>query len=106
LGLDARPWAGVLGAGSGPAVGGFLLVPAPATRPCRITEVTSMLHRQPGPYAEGLLTPGEVLPAADAYYEHVGGRFRFRGTTSAEVEEAIIGTAEDFRVSAEAVAPA
>ncbi|NUR27763.1 MAG: biotin carboxylase [Catenulispora sp.] len=114
LGLEPRPWASAPGAGvgsstgadNGPMVGGFLLVPAPATRPCRITTVTSMLDRQPGPYAEALLTAGEILPAADAYYEHVGGRFRFRGTSSAEVEAAIIGTAQDFRVSAEAVARA
>ena len=49
------------------------------------------------------LRPGEILPAADAYYEHVGGRFRFRGTRSADVTAAIAATARDFRVSAEAV---
>jgi hypothetical protein len=126
LGLEPRRWPGVLARGAGGGggggggsgaradvgaevaeggaeVGGFLLVPAPATRPCRITAVTSMLARDPGPYAEALLTAGEILPAADAYYEHVGGRFRFRGPTAAEVEAAIIGTARDFRVSAEAV---
>ncbi|MFJ9606253.1 acetyl-CoA carboxylase biotin carboxylase subunit family protein [Kitasatospora sp. NPDC101176] len=82
------------------AVGGWLLVPAPAERPCRITAVTPMTGRVPGPYAESLLTAGEVLPAADAYYEHVGGRFRFRGATGAEVEAAIRATARDFRVRA------
>ncbi|GAA1961154.1 biotin carboxylase [Catenulispora subtropica] len=108
LGLDPKPWSAALSTGSSPGsgagVGGFLLVPAPAARPCRITTVTSMLGREPGPYAEALLTAGEILPAADAYYEHVGGRFRFRGTTAAEVEAAIIGTARDFRVSAEPLA--
>jgi hypothetical protein len=84
-------------------VGGWLLIPAPTAKPCRITEATSMLGRKPGPYAEALLRPGEVLPLADAYYEHVGGRFRFRGRSSAEVEAAIIATARDFRVDAETV---
>lgn len=84
-------------------VGGWLLVPAPAARPCRITESTSMVGRRPGPYAEALLSRGEVLPAADAYYEHVGGRFRFRGWSSAEVEAALVATAAGFRVSAEPV---
>lgn len=85
----------------GGEIGGWLLVPAPEERPCRITDVTSMTGRVPGPYAEGILRPGEILPAADAYYEHVGGRFRFRGASSAEVEEAITATARDFQVSAE-----
>ena len=87
------------GPGSG-AVGGWLLVPAPAGRPCRITEATPMVGRVPGPYAESVLRPGQILPAADAYYEHVGGRFRFRGATSAEVEHAIVSTASHYRVAA------
>jgi hypothetical protein len=45
-----------------------------------------------------------VLPAADAYYEHVGGRFRFRGSSSADVEAAILATAAAFRVSGEPLA--
>jgi hypothetical protein len=85
-------------------VGGWLLVPAPATRPCRITVATPMVGREPGPYAEALLQPGDVLPAADAYYEHVGGRFRFRGPTTAAVEVAIIATARDFEVAGEPLA--
>lgn len=85
-------------------IGGWLLIPAPARRPCRITEVTPMAGRRPGPYAEALLAVGEVLPAADSYYEHVGGRFRFRGDSSDAVEEAIRVTAANFRVGAEPVA--
>jgi hypothetical protein len=96
LGLPPRPWPA-----PGGEVAGWLLVPAPAARPCRITEATPMAGRRPGPYAEALLRPGEILPAADAYYEHVGGRFRFRGGSSAEVTAAIEATARDFRVYAE-----
>ncbi|KOG13335.1 ATP-grasp domain-containing protein [Streptomyces viridochromogenes] len=81
-------------------IGGYLLIPAPAERPCRITDVLSMLGTVPGLYAEALLKVGDVLPAADAYYEHVGGRFRFRGETSHEVEAALTATAATFRVSA------
>jgi hypothetical protein len=84
-------------------IAGWLLVPAPAQRPCRITEVTPLAGRVQGPYAEALLDVGDVLPAADAYYEHVGGRFRFRGRRSADVERAIRATALDFRVSAETI---
>lgn len=88
----------------GEEVAGYLLAPAPAHRPCRITESTSMLGRDPGPYAEVLLQPGEILPWADAYYEHVGGRFRFRGGSTGQVQQAIEVTAADFRVRAQPVA--
>ncbi|GAA0990554.1 hypothetical protein GCM10009555_076470 [Acrocarpospora macrocephala] len=84
-------------------VGGWLLIPTPLTRPCRITEATSMVGRRPGPYAEALLRPGEVLPLADAYYEHVGGRFRFCESSSHAVEQAIVATAAAFRVAAEPI---
>lgn len=90
------------GTGAGGAdVGGWLLIPAPMAPPCRITEVTPMAGRRPGPYAEALLRVGDILPQADAYYEHVGGRFRFCGISSAEVQDAIAATARDFRVRAE-----
>ncbi|MCW2934464.1 MAG: Biotin carboxylase [Actinomycetia bacterium] len=82
-------------------VGGYLLIPAPANRPCRITEITPMVGRHPGPYAESLLKVGDILPDADSYYEHVGGRFRFRGESSQAVETAIRTIVADFRVSAE-----
>ncbi|MGX1883265.1 ATP-grasp domain-containing protein [Streptomyces sp. NPDC055287] len=85
-------------------VAGWMLVPAPADRPCRITESTSMTGRAEGPYAEVVLHPGEVLPDADAYYEHVGGRFRFRASDGAATEAAITATATDFRVCAEPLA--
>ncbi|MHC0429356.1 ATP-grasp domain-containing protein [Streptomyces sp. O3] len=84
--------------------GGWLLIPAPAARPCRITDVTPMTGREPGPYAEVLLSAGEILPAADAYYEHVGGRFRFRAADAGSVLRALTDTAAAFRVSAEPVA--
>ena len=100
LGKRPTPWPARLESAGGD-VAGWLLVPAPAQRPCRITTVTSMLGAEPGPYAEALLAPGEILPAADAYYEHVGGRFRFRGASSAEVEAAITATARDYRVDAQ-----
>jgi biotin carboxylase len=99
LGRSPRPWPAHLTRPGG-EVGGWLLAPAPLARPCRIVEARSMLDRSPGPYAEAMLRPGEILPAADAYYEHVGGRFRFRGHSSAEVEAAITATARDFRVRA------
>src|SRR5262249_438134 len=92
-------------------VAGGLLAPAPTQRPCRIVTATSMLDLPNGPDAEVSLKPGEVLGPADAYYEHVGGRFRFRGRTSAEVEAKVAATAARFQVrgihvSRESTAPA
>lgn len=81
-------------------VGGWMLVPAPADRPCEITSITSMLGDRQGPYAEAILRVGDQLPDADAYYEHVGGRFRFRGACSQDVEAALIRTAQRFKVTA------
>jgi hypothetical protein len=95
---EGRPPASARG-----GVGGWLLIPTPLTRPCRITEATSMIGRRPGPYAEALLRPGDVLPLADAYYEHVGGRFRFCESSSHAVEQAIVATAAGFRVAAEPI---
>jgi len=83
----------------GDQVAGWLLVPAPAARPCRSTIATPMVGREPGPYAQALLPPDGIIPAGDPSYEHVGGRFRFRGPTSAAVEAAIIATAQDFTVA-------
>jgi biotin carboxylase len=102
LGEAPQPPRVPAGAGSG-EVAGWLLAAAPAARPCRVTEATRMVGRDPGPYAEVVLRPGEVLPAADAFYEHVGGRFRFRGATGGAVEAAIRATAGDFRVAGEPV---
>lgn len=86
-------------------VAGWLLVPAPAERPCRITGSRSMLGTSPGPYAERVLAEGDVLPDADAYYEHVGGRFRFRGASSRDVEAAVRATADAFEVRGESLRP-
>jgi biotin carboxylase len=78
-------------------LGGWLLISTSARRPCRIAQVTPMVGRGPGPYAESLLSVGQVLPATDSYYEHVGGRCRFRGTSSEAVERAVTETATALR---------
>jgi len=83
----------------GDHVAGWLLVPAPAARPCRVTMATPMVGREPGPYAEAVVQPGDIIPAAEAPDEHVSGRFRFRGPTSAAVEAAVIATAHHFHVA-------
>lgn len=85
-----------------PEIAGWLLVPAPARRPCRITRVESLTGLIPPMYAEIVPRVGDVLPASDTYYEHVGARYRFRGPDSAAVEAAVRDVARAARVIAEA----
>jgi len=78
-------------------VAGRLLVPATTLRPCVSEAATSVLGRDPGPYAEVVPRPGDVLPAADAYCEHVRARYRFRGRDTATVMAAVRAAAGGVR---------
>lgn len=84
-------------------VGGWLLVPLPVPRPCRVLRSTPMAGPD-GPYAERVPAPGTVIPDADAFYEHTGGRFRFRGATSAEVAGRVEGVARRYTIECEPLA--
>lgn len=84
-----------------PPIGGSLLVPLTGPRPARITEVTSMLGRPGGPYAEWVPDVGTVIPAVVGTYEYVGGRFRFSGSSTAEVARQIVATGQDYVVRSE-----
>jgi hypothetical protein len=84
----------------GGGVAGYLLMPTPRQRPCRVTQSMSMLGPG-GPYAEKVLKAGEIIPASEAFYEHVGGRFRFRGSSTAEVEASIRRVAAQFDIQTE-----
>lgn len=75
--------------------GGWLLVPTPAARPCRVTAANSQLSRGDGPYAERIAMVGQTLADLPGY-EHSGARFRFRAGSTAEVEAAISETVQDF----------
>jgi biotin carboxylase len=89
---SADPTAGV------DACGGWLLVPTPAARPCRVLAATPQTDRADGPYAERLPAPGSRLADLPGY-EHSGARFRFRGRTHEDVARAITATVSrlDFR---------
>ncbi|GAA2742182.1 ATP-grasp domain-containing protein [Kitasatospora cinereorecta] len=75
--------------------GGWLLVPTPAARPCRVLAATPQTGHIDGPYAERLPEPGRHLADLPGY-EHSGARFRFRGRSSAEVRQAIARTLDRF----------
>jgi len=100
-GLDPKPQRDI----ASPPVGGSLLVPLTGPRPARITEVTSMLGRPGGPYAEWVPDVGTVIPAVVGTYEYVGGRFRFSGPSTAEVAEQIVATGQQYVVRSERAEP-
>jgi biotin carboxylase len=78
--------------------GGWLLVPTPAARPCRVLAADSRSELPGGPYAERVPSSGDLLPDLPGY-EHSGARFRFRGDSSAAVQDAVARTVDelDFR---------
>ena len=88
--------------GSSAQRGGWLLVPVPVSRPCRVVTAPSQLDRDGGPYAERIPLPGQLLADLPGY-EHSGARFRFRGESTAEVEAAMLRTIEGFDFRCQAV---
>jgi hypothetical protein len=78
-------------------VAGWLLVPTPVPKPCRVTVAELEETPDAAPYRRVVPPVGYVVPAAGGY-EHVGARFRFRGESTGEVESAIVKTASRFRL--------
>ncbi|MFD7164762.1 ATP-grasp domain-containing protein [Streptomyces violascens] len=85
--------------------GGWLLIPTPASRPCRVVSANSQLGKDQGPYTERIPIVGQTLADLPGY-EHSGARFRFRAGSTAEVEAAIRATVGDFRFRCAPVDPA
>lgn len=83
-------------------VAGWLLVQNPVQAPCKITFVKSMLNETEGPYAEFLPQVGSEIPRAETFFEHIAGRFRFRGASPEVVKKKIQNTARGFVISAQA----
>jgi biotin carboxylase len=83
--------------------GGWLLVRTPVPAPCRVVAAQPLDPRDDGPYAQVVPDRGTVVPEAGGY-EHVGARFRFRGSGTAQVESSIAKAAARFRLECEAVA--
>lgn len=80
--------------------GGWLLVPTPVPAPCRVVVADLDVGPDEGPYAHVVPAPGRTIPKVGGY-EHVGGRFRFRGASTDDVEHAIVRTASGFRLECE-----
>ncbi|MFC7830891.1 hypothetical protein [Streptomyces sp. NPDC057375] len=73
---------------SGGDAGGYLLMPEPQDRPCRVLSTTSLIDSVPAMYAEVLPVPGTILNGTGGAKE-TGGRYRFRAGSGVEIERAI-----------------
>ncbi len=77
--------------------GGWVSVPEPRPLPCRVADTTSMLGAVPEVYAEVLPPVGTVFDG-NGGYEHIGGRFRLRGTDHESVRLAALRVMDEYRV--------
>ncbi|MFJ6795418.1 acetyl-CoA carboxylase biotin carboxylase subunit family protein [Streptomyces sp. NPDC091268] len=82
--------------------GGYLLMPEPPVRPCRVLSTTSLIDRVPAMYAEVLPEPGTVLNGTGGAKE-TGGRYRFQAASGAEIERAIRRVVDAYDLSWEPV---
>jgi biotin carboxylase len=82
--------------------GGYLLMPEPPTRPCRVLSTTPLIDRVPAMYAEVLPEPGTILNGTGGAKE-TGGRYRFRASDGQEVERAIRQVVAEYRMDWEPV---
>jgi hypothetical protein len=82
--------------------GGYLLMPEPPTRPCRVRSVVSQIDRVPAMYAEVLPERGAILNGTGGPKE-TGGRYRFRAATGAEIEQAITQVVAGYHLDWEPV---
>lgn len=68
--------------------GGYLLMPEPPVRPCRVLGIAPLMDRVPEMYAELVPAPGTILDGTGGCKE-TAGRYRFRAPTSRQIEHAI-----------------
>jgi len=85
--------------------GGYLLMPEPPVRPCRVVAARSLIADEPAMYAEILPQPGAVLAGTGGCRE-TGGRYAFRAATSEEIERAIQRVVNRHELRCEPLTPA
>lgn len=88
---------------------GWLLVKTPGARPCRVTASALDLPDGQGPYATARPVKGQALIDIPGYghgYENSGARFRFRGSSSAEVLAKVEQTVAAFDYRCRPIDPA
>lgn len=82
--------------------GGYLLIPEPPVRPCRVLSTRSLLAEVPEMYAEVLPEVGAILNGTGGAKE-TGGRYRFRAGSGRRIEEAIGRVLAEYRLDWEPV---
>lgn len=82
--------------------GGYLLIPEPPVRPCRVLSTTSLLDRVPEMYAEILPEVGAILNGTGGAKE-TGGRYRFHASSGHRIELAIRRVLAEYRLDWEPV---
>lgn len=82
--------------------GGYLLMPEPPTRPCRVLSTVPLIDRVPAMYTEVLPEPGAILNGTGGAKE-TGGRYRFRAGSGKEIEQAIRQVLTEYRLEWEPV---
>lgn len=78
-------------------VGGWLLIPEPDEIPCEVVRCDPLGEAVPYLYKEILPAIGHVFHG-DGGYETIAGRFRFKGPSSAAVEQSIYDVLAAFRI--------
>lgn len=100
LSLGESPELGPLHPGG--EAGGYLLMPEPPVRPCRVLSTTSLIDAVPEMYAEILPAPGEILNGTGGAKE-TGGRYRFRAPSGAAIELAVRQVLAGYALTSEPV---
>ncbi|HEY2795727.1 MAG TPA: hypothetical protein VGJ28_25415 [Micromonosporaceae bacterium] len=83
-----------------PAAAGWVSIPEPRPFPSRVIYRESLLDAIPEIYAELLPPIGEVFDGTGGY-DHIAGRFRLRGESEQQVEDAALRIMRDYVVHSE-----
>lgn len=85
-------------------VGGWLLVPTPVSPPCIVVSADFGIPLDAQPYARFIPAGGVYIPWTGDFNE-IGGRFRYAGGSTAEVEHAMRRTMAEYRIDCVFAAP-
>lgn len=79
-------------------VTGFLMFPEPKEFPCQVQEITSLIGTIKCLYSEIIPTAGHVFNGNGGYSD-ISGKFRYKASNTAEIEEAIYQTISKFKIN-------
>jgi hypothetical protein len=82
----------------GHEVGGWLMIPEPQQVPCKVISCPSLIGRVPYLYREIIPKKGDIFDGQGGF-EHISGRFYFKGQSSKEVEQGIFLALSLFEIN-------